>query len=47
MCLRLRLPKQSHDHFLSNRATYETAPRDAVPQARERLWIATPDITDK
>lgn len=25
--------------FLSNRAIYETVIRDAVPQARERLWI--------
>ena len=31
--------------FFTNR--YETMIRDAVPQARERLWIATPDITDK
>ena len=33
-------------HFLSSRAIYETVIRDAVPQARERLWIATADIKD-
>ena len=32
--------------FLSDRAIYETVIRDAVPQARERLWIATADIKD-
>lgn len=32
--------------FLSNRSIYETVIRDAVPQARERLWIATADIKD-
>ena len=32
--------------FLSNRAIYETVIRDAVPAARERLWIATADIKD-
>ncbi len=32
--------------FLSNRAIYETIIRDAVPEARERLWIATADIKD-
>jgi phosphatidylserine/phosphatidylglycerophosphate/cardiolipin synthase-like enzyme len=32
--------------FLSNRAIYETVIRDAVPQTRERLWIATADIKD-
>ena len=32
--------------FLSDRAIYETVIRDAVPQAQERLWIATADIKD-
>ena len=32
--------------FLSNRDIYETVIRDAVPTARERLWIATADIKD-
>ena len=32
--------------FLSDRAIYKTVTRDAVPQARERLWIATADIKD-
>ncbi len=32
--------------FLSDRAIYETVIRDAVPQTRERLWIATADIKD-
>ena len=32
--------------FLSDRAIYETVIRDTVPQARERLWIATADIKD-
>ena len=32
--------------FLYNRSIYETVIRDAVPVARERLWIATADIKD-
>ncbi len=32
--------------FLSNREIYERVIRDAVPQVRERLWIATADIKD-
>lgn len=32
--------------FLSTRVIYETVIRDAVPVARERLWIATADIKD-
>ena len=32
--------------FLSNREIYERVIRDAVPLARERLWIATADIKD-
>ncbi len=32
--------------FLSNRAIYKSVIRDAVPQTRERLWIATADIKD-
>ena len=32
--------------FVSDRAIYETVIRNAVPQARERLWIATADIKD-
>ena len=32
--------------FLSNRDIYETVIRDAVPQTRARLWIATADIKD-
>ena len=32
--------------FLSNREIYERVIRNAVPFARERLWIATADIKD-
>ena len=32
--------------FVSDREIYEHVIRDAVPQARERLWIATADIKD-
>ncbi len=32
--------------FLFNRAIYATAICDAVPVARERLWIAKADIKD-
>lgn len=32
--------------FLADRAIYERVVRDAVPHARERLWIATADIKD-
>jgi len=32
--------------FLSNRDIYEPVICGIVPQARERLWIATADIKD-
>ena len=32
--------------FLSNREIYERVICEVVPQARERLWIATADIKD-
>ncbi len=32
--------------FLSNRDIYESVICGIVPQARERLWIATADIKD-
>ena len=32
--------------FLSNRDIYEIIIRYALPQTRERLWIATADIKD-
>lgn len=32
--------------FLSNRDIYETVIRDAAPQVRERLRIATADIKE-
>ncbi len=32
--------------FISNREIYERVIRDAVPKARQRLWIATADIKD-
>ena len=32
--------------FLSNRSAYESVVCSLVPQARERLWIATADIKD-
>ena len=32
--------------FVANREIYERVIRDAVPQARQRLWIATADIKD-
>ena len=32
--------------FLSNREIYESVVCGIVPQARERLWIATADIKD-
>jgi len=32
--------------FVSNREIYERVIRDAVPKARQRLWIATADIKD-
>ena len=32
--------------FVANRETDERVIRDAVPQARQRLWIATADIKD-
>ena len=32
--------------FLSNRDIYESIICGIVPQARERLWIATADIND-
>ena len=32
--------------FLPNRAIYESAICGMVPQAKERLWIATADIKD-
>jgi len=33
-------------HFLSNREIYERVVCGIVPQAKERLWIATADIKD-
>ena len=32
--------------FLSNRTIYTSVIRDAVPQTRVRLWIATVDIKE-
>ena len=32
--------------FVSDREIYEQVVRDAVPKARQRLWIATADIKD-
>lgn len=32
--------------FISNREIYGRVIRDAVPKARQRLWIATADIKD-
>ena len=32
--------------FLSNREIYERVIREVVPQAKDRLWIATADIKD-
>ena len=33
--------------FLSNREIYTSVVCGLVPQARERLWIATADIKDR